>query len=248
MAKIYGLFGAMSGKVADVVMSVRNGQQIVRKYQPVVKNPQTENQYTTRARFKLLSQLSAVMALVIAIPRKGGVSSRNLFTKINFKNTSFANSAATINFLDVQLTNGVVALPTPLVTREANSLTVRLGGSASLDVSRVVYCFFTKQSDEKLRASGSAVVSIAGEYSTFDYTYALIEPNANLVIYAYGIRDNNENARYIFGNLIAPTAEDVAKIIVTRSLTDADVTITETRAVLSSPTQANTSTRAKNKE
>ena len=120
MAKIYGLFGSMTGKVADVVMSVRNGEQIARKYQPIVTNPNTPAQVEARAKLKLMSQLSAVMASVIAIPRKGNVSSRNGFVKKNYQSLTYASQQADIALANVQLTDSVVAMPSIVINNIIN--------------------------------------------------------------------------------------------------------------------------------
>lgn len=235
MAKIYGLFGSMTGKVADVVMAVRNGEQIARKYQPVVSNPSTPAQVATRARLKLMSQLSAIMAPVIAIPRVGTVSSRNLFVKKNFSLTSYDNDTANIELNSVQLTDSVVAIPGLTASRAESLLTVSLA-QADYSVSRMVYVVFVKQGDE-MRYRTSAVVNERGENGRFETS--IPSANAEELVYAYGIRDNNENSRAIFGNLTAPTAETVAKLIVTRSLTLRDITLTETQSTTVAAPNAN---------
>lgn len=232
MAKIYGLFGAMTGKLADTVMAVRNGEQLARKYQPVVSNPSTPGQIAQRAKMKMLSQLSAVMAPVIAIPRNGSISSRNLFTKINFPLASFASDTASIDLDKVQLTSSVVALPSIYVERTASSFGASLlipTGVPTPDFSRVVYALFEKQNDEKLRYVTSMVVKEAGAGGAFPADLPLITGEA--VVLAYGVRDNSEAARVAFGNLEAPTAVDVANLVTTRKLTESDITLTETRGI-----------------
>lgn len=214
----------MTGKLADTVMSVRNGEQIARKYQPVVFNPSTPAQVAQRAKLKLLSQLSAVMAPVIAMRRVGSVSARNLFTKVNFGATTFADNEASIVISNVKLTSSVVALPSIGAVRGENVLNFALG-SFTTGIDRVVYAAFAKQADESLLYLGSATGSTA---PTFDASLA-VSSNAEIVVLAYGVRDNTENARAVFGNLEAPTAEDVAQLVVSSTLTEADVTLTETR-------------------
>lgn len=228
MAKIYGLFGAMSGKLSDTVMSVRNGEQIVRKYQPIVANPKSEAQTAIRARLKLMSQLSAVMAPVIAIRREGPVSSRNLFSKYNFPATSFAEGAATVTLTAIKITRSVVNLPAVNAVRESATLTLSLAQGVT-DLNRVVYAAFSKQADGTLRYAGSTVVTDGGDDGRF--VGVLVVGTTAAVVYAYGIRDNTEAARVAFGNLQVLTAETVAKIIVTRTLIETDVTLTETQAL-----------------
>lgn len=231
MAKIYGLFGSMTGKLADTVMSVRNGEQIARKYQPIVSNPSTPAQIETRAKLKLISQLSAVMAPVIAIPRLGAVSSRNRFTSLNYNAVSYASNEAEIELGAIQLTKSVVSLSALVVSRATDALSVRLYGSASLDVSRVVYAAFMKELDNTLRYIGSAVSSTPGTNNTYETTIPSGPDTATraFVVYAYGVRDNNEAATAIFGEMTVPTAESVASVVVTRRLTESDITLTETQ-------------------
>lgn len=231
MAKIYGLFGSMTGKLADTVMAVRNGEQIARKYQPVISNPSTAAQVAQRAKLKLLSQLSAVMSPVIAIPRQGSISSRNLFTKDNYPLTTFEDNQANITLASVQLTKSVVDLPAVTATRDGSNLTVGLEQiTAPVDVNRVVYCVFAKDANNKLRLLGSSVATSAGNGNTWQTTVPAV--GSELVVYAYGLRDNTDRARTTFGNLEAVTAETVAKLIVTRNLLESDVTPTITRGLI----------------
>lgn len=228
MAKIYGLFGAMSGKVADVVMSVRNGQQIVRKYQPIVSNPKTANQYTTRARFKLMSQLSAIFSAVIAIPRVGGVSPRNMFTKVNFPFTSFANDQAEIDMTRLQLTKSSVGMLPITANRYEDRIAVSLTADSAnlLEADKVVYIMAAYGSDDKLRLVTSIIIPNPGVNGRFEATLPLV--NNAVEIYAYSIRENSDTARTIFGNVEGVAASHIARLIVDRTLTEQDITLSET--------------------
>lgn len=228
MAKIYGLFGAMTGKTADVVMAVRNGEQIIRKYQPIVANPSTPAQVEARAKLKLLSQLSAVLAPAIAIRRKGSASPRNVFTKKNYGLTSYASNEANITLAQVQLTDSVVALPIIGATRSGGTLNLSVD-YADPEIDRVVYAVVIKETNERLRYFSSIVVS---KETAANFAAAIeVSDGFPIVAYAYGVRLNSDNARAIFANLTAPTAETVAKIVVSRSLTESDITLTETRGI-----------------
>lgn len=231
MAKLYGFAGALTGKFADSVMVVRNGVQVVRKYQPVVSNPKTAGQIAARAKLKLMSQLSEVMAPVIAIPKVGNVSSRNLFVKKNYGLTSYSNDAANVTLTSVQLTDSVVALSSFTATRQTGqSSIIDLGFAASLPgIDRVVYAAFVKTAGDKLRYAGSTTVT-AETSSTFTTTLNLYT-GAEAVVYAYGIRLNSERARVVFGNIAAAPAETTAKLIVSSSVTAEDITLTETVGV-----------------
>lgn len=234
MAKIFGLQGAMTGKLANTIMAVRNGEQIARKYQPVVYNPSTAGQVAQRAKLKLLSQLSAVMAPIIAIPRQGSVSSRNLFTKVNFPATTFSSDTANVTLTSIALTRSVVSLPELQASRADGTLTVSLLSSFGVDVSRIVYAMFIKQSDGTLRFAGSKVISEPGTSNNYAAEFQ-IGATSNVVVYAYGVRDNTEAARVTFGDVQALTAETVAKLITNRTLLESDVTLTETKAVENNP-------------
>lgn len=218
----------MTGKLGDIVMAVRNGEQIARKYQPVVYNPSTQAQVAQRAKMKLMSQLSAVMAPVIAIPRQGSISSRNLFVKKNFGATSYVDPDATINLTAVSLTDSVVALPEISATRESNTMSLSLQRAAT-DIARVIYCSFIHEGNE-LRFIGSSVVSTPGEGNLFPTSFQVLP--VEYVVYAYGIRDNTEAARMVFGELTVLSAETIARIVTTKALLNSDITLTETRAAI----------------
>lgn len=230
MAKIYGLFGAMTGKLSDTVMAVRGGEQIVRKYQPVVANPKTTAQVEARAKLKMLSQMSAVFAPIIAMPKNGNVSARNIFTKENYPLVGFEDDTATIDLVSVKITRGVVALPDLAAATEVGGVRFSLSEYATGSVDRVVYAVFTKQADGTLRLYNSTVISTPGEDGRFAYSMQ-VGTGRTYVTYAYGVRDNTAAARAIFGNLEVPQAEDIAKLVTSRQLTEADVTLTESKAI-----------------
>lgn len=232
MAKIYGLFGAMTGKLADTVMSVRNGEQIARKYQPIVFNPSTPAQVAQRAKLKLLSQLSAVLAPVIAIPRQGAVSARNMFTKVNFPFMSYENDEASVQFDKIQLTKSDVFMMQPVAAVTGAGVTVNIADGADLDVNRVAYVALRRGDDGKVRYVGSQVIEKADD-PTFEATFTNMPSGTpavgNIAVYAYGVRENTENARAAFANMEWKDAESIAGLVVSRTLLERDLTLTETR-------------------
>ena len=234
MAKFYNN-RVKTGRLAGSVFAVRFGETIERAYQPVVANPNSPAQIEARAKLKALSQLSAVMAPVIAIPREGSVSSRNRFTQENYGKTTYSNNQASINLLQVSLTKSVVGLPNLIVSREGGALSISLAYAMPEGISRIVYAVFVKQDDTRLRYLTSSVVSNPGESGIFPTTIVLDSPSLDVIIFAYGVRDNTDAARVTFGNLEVPTATNIAQIIVSRALTGADITLTETRAIESAP-------------
>lgn len=218
----------MTGKLADTVMSVRNGEQIARKYQPIVYNPSTPAQVAQRAKLKLLSQLSAVLAPVIAMRRQGSVSSRNLFTKVNFPATTYADNTADINMTAIKLTKSAVGLPPITAVQDGFNVNAEMS-LALTGVDRVVYVAVVRQADGSARVAASAVATTAGEGNGWPVVLT-VGTTAPSVVYAYGVRDNTEAARVAFGNLNV-TAEEVAQVVTSRNLTETDITLTDTQAV-----------------
>lgn len=234
MAKFYGSI-VKRGKVGASVFAVRNGVTIERQYQPMVYNPNTPNQVAARAKLKTLSQLSEVMASVIAIPRRGLVSPRNTFTKLNYGVVSFADGQATVNLTSVKLTEGILSLPTLTIGRGTSGISAQLSTAAS-EYDRVVYAMFRRNADNTLLYVASSVVEKGTDTApVFATTLTTSYTTQAFVVYAYGIRDNTEAARVVFGNVAVPSAEMIATLIVQRTLLDTDVTLSETVAAISAP-------------
>lgn len=237
MAKIFGLNGVLTGRQGNNVFAVRGGEQVLRKYQPVVFNPNTEAQVAVRARLKLMSQLSAVMASAIAIPRLGPQSSRNRFTSLNFPATSFVGGEATVTLTDIRLTTGAIGLQGLAASRSnAGGIEAHIGGISSAqpfaDYDRVDYFAFLKQADGTLRLG--QVASSSTLEGGFPVTMAMGN-SSEVVVYAYGIRFNTEAARVAYGDVTVTSADVMARLIANRRLLESDVSTTETRAVTVAP-------------
>lgn len=223
MAKIYGLFGAMTGKTADVVMSVRNGVQLIRKYQPIVANPNTIGQVQARAKLKLLSQLSAVMARGLAIPKKGLVSSRNAFTRLNYGNLSYANNKASVAMASLDITGSPVAFPTIEVSeRTETSFQVGLTRS-SVGYDSVVYMFIAEDANGKYSFFDSKVVSEPGTTNRYAVTEN-VNPSVKLHVYAYGVTVSDTAYRTTYGSLLAEGANAVLEDVRSQAGTKYDIT------------------------
>lgn len=220
--------GKQTGKLGQSVLSTRYGEQIQRAYVGTIANPKTEAQVATRSRFKLASQLSAVMADVIAIPRVGSKTGRNQFVSATMDITSEAAGVAQVNLNAVQLTKSQRGLIGFTATRDTanDKISVALKGANGSELSRVVYVAFEKQNDGSLVQLASQVVSTPGANNTFPAD--LKGSEKSVVVYAYGITDKDGAASVKFGNLNAPTAEQVAKLLTTSSDTLSGVTLTRT--------------------
>lgn len=216
-----------SGKLGSTVFAVNSGVQIAREYQPKVTNPNTEAQQDTRARFKLMSQLSAVMAPVIAIKKDGLKTARNQFQSINFGIVEYENENASINLNLVQLTKSNRSFSGFSADRSGGTaIAVELDASMAATADRVVYIAYEKQADGALSLIGSKVSSTPGADGKFADT--LPYSSKAVVLYAYAIKDTDESVTTKFGNLIAPSAEKVAKLLVSSSENMNAVNLTKT--------------------
>ena len=250
MAKIFGLNGVVTGRQGNNVFAIRAGEQMLRKYQPVVFNPNSEAQVATRAKMKLMSQLSAVMSSAIAIPKKGMSSARNQFVSINFPATTYDGGNADIDLLSVKLTKGVLPIPNVNATRSsANNIEVNLGAISPshpfADIDRVDYFAFVETTDGKLRlAAAESSTTLAGGFPVTLATATTVKA----IVYAYGVRFNNEAARVAYGDISLVSGQDIARLISNRVLLESDMTVSETKAVAVAPHQAQnveSDTRAK---
>ena len=85
--------------MGSAVFRVREGVQVVAQYNPVVKNPNTAGQQSTRAAFKLMSQLAAIMEpgmgsfIIKTKAERGKPSKRNAFFGLNYGLVTTAETA-----------------------------------------------------------------------------------------------------------------------------------------------------------
>ena len=233
MAKFFGS-AVKTGKLGGSVFSIRNGVVIERQYQPYVANPSTPAQVQARAKLKLMSQLSEVMAPIIAIPKEGIVSSRNLFVKKNYPSATYANNRADINLTGLDVTGGILAIPA--VTGSVASSTVSMRMAQALEgFDRVVYGIFIRLDDGSLRYV-NAVTALAGADNQYAATYNT-ESNLPTLVVAYAIRFNTEKARVVFSNIDVSSATYIANIIASARVSQTDVSLSETRAAILTSSQ-----------
>ena len=228
--KLYGIFGKGTGRKGDAVFAINHGVQVVRQYNPIVSNPKSAKQIDVRSRLKLMSQLSAVMANDIAIQRIGLKSARNLFVSKNYPLTSYADNTAAIDLNRVQLTASNTQMAQFEADRtDGSHLNVQLMTNEGENLSEVIYVAYAKKADQSLVKLGSTVVTESGANGTFN---GVLPYNAGaVVIYAYGVRNLSSRADVMFGNLVAPTSESVAKLVTSRALRLSDAALTETNAL-----------------
>ena len=217
----------MSGKVGNIVVTSRGGEVIAREYNPKVANPNTTSQQTTRSKFKLASQLSAALSTVIAIKKQGNVSARNQFVQENYDAISFSMGQASINLNVVQLTKSRKSFAGFNADRTGGTaIAVELNADSAAQLSRVVYVAYKKGADLNLEYFDSKVCNVAGADGKF--ADVLRYTADSVVLYAYGMKDIESGITTKFGNMQAPTAEDVANLLVSNTDNMQSVQLTKT--------------------
>lgn len=237
MGKATSMWGKTTGKVGGLVYAISGGEQIVREYNPSVSNPNTDAQVNQRARMKLLSQLSASLAPCIAMTKDGLTSKRNKFVKINFENSYALNGIAQATYENLQLTEGQLGLPQIAanvnVVSGQRTLIVQFVEEPSVNISRIVYCIFSKSQEGKLSYISSQVVTTrefdAGGTTIYFVGQFLNVPSGDIVIYAYGMVDTSERASTNYGNLNVVDSSDIARLVATRAISFTDYQFTQTR-------------------
>ena len=198
--KLYGMAGKGTGRVGSMVYAVRKGEQVVREYNPIVANPNTRPQVVQRAKFKLLSQLSAIVGTTgIHFLTTGGVSQRNIFMKKNMPAVEVAAGAsvATIALTDIVLTDGVSPAPAANFNRTTKVCTITLGEGYE-DVAGAA--FVTMYTPELGRIFGySQRVAVAANAQSI--TANILVPDAlvnrtSVLVWVYRFADNMTRAKY----------------------------------------------------
>ena len=158
MAKLNGPLGSkLRGKVGEVVAAKTvGGATAIRAYQPVVKNPNTLRQRTSRVRFAATSGLAAMFAKAISIGYASVASSmkmypRNVWVRDAVKNKKYVSmsdgevSEYTLDALQVSAQNGINVKPilsynssTHVVTA-TNAADVELAAGQQLGLVVVFY-------------------------------------------------------------------------------------------------------------
>lgn len=237
MAKQTSLFGKVSGKLGAVVFSTSGGETISREYNPNVANPSTVAQVNQRSKMKLMSQLSASLAPVIAMPKTGLVSARNKFTKKNFNYTYASNGVAQVSYENLQLTEGQLSLPMIGGYIADGNLWLYFPTEPSANIARVVWCLFRKTEEEKLEFVTSGIATNRTPVQTdnhfFDWDTHIHQVSSTsehtYVIFAYGMVDTSAKASTNYGNLAVETATDIATLVASRKISSTDYQFTQTR-------------------
>lgn len=227
--KLNGFVGLGTGKLGASVFSVNAGKQIVRQYQPIVANPSTESQVGQRAKFKLMSQLAAALAPVIAIPKDGILTPRNQFVSLNFGAVEETNGTADVNLTELKITKSQLAMiPITPSWRQEGIVTIELQDAAPANFTSVAYAVYQVGYGRKLTLVEEVVVDTPGDGRKFNITS--MTGNLDLVVFAYGVIAASEEGAAKYENYKASSSTGLATLIATRRLTANDIKLTTTEA------------------
>ena len=211
--------------MGSAVFRVRNGAQVVTQYNPIVKNPDTAGQQEARAKFKLLSQLGAIMESgfgTMAVTKRAGKSAptqRNAFMQLNYPLVSVDMSAdvperASIPMEQVQLTKS--ARPLGSISGNLSSVEVSDIPQEVANVRFVVVGYRTFQVVDP--STGTTVNQVQPEIKTIidvPNTTGLVETESlssfgnKLTVLAYGmIPTASATGRVNFDTIHTPADED----------------------------------------
>lgn len=218
MARLEGITGGLSGKMGSAVFRQSGGKTIASQYQPIVKNPNTEGQQNTRASFKLMSQLAAVMKDgfgtmgVNERPARGRMSQRNAFFKINYPQVVVTSdnqtTTATIPMEKLKLTSSFRALPQVTLNGDG-MLTVDMVNIPS-DVSTVRLIIVGYN-------SGQAVISQMADVPVTSgvFTYENEDlPKGKYTVLAYGLIPSESSRKTLdLDNIHTPADKDFISAI-----------------------------------
>lgn len=207
--------------MGSAVFRVRAGQQVVTQYNPIVKNPNTEGQQAQRAKFKLISQLAAIMApamgsfIIKTRAEKGKPSQRNMFTKNNLPLVEILNDnqevTATIPMEQLQLTSSFRPLGhMELVIKEPSQLGVDFE-QVPMDVTtiRVVQVRYPSNGTNS-QAQLDQIVDIPVSEGMAHHTFTNLKATGEKVtVLAYGlIPSESVKASIDLDNIHTPADED----------------------------------------
>lgn len=248
MAIMQGITGKVSGKMGSAVFRVRNGAQVVTQYNPIVKNPDTAGQQEARAKFKLLSQLGAIMESgfgTMAVTKKAGKSAptqRNAFMQLNYPLVAVDMSSdvperATIPMANVQLTKS--NRPLGDISEEEGLIEVQEIPSEVRSVRFVLVAY--RQVQEVDPDTGSFIIKVRPEVRKIQdvpvtngsASAEVVTAAGKYTMLAYGlIPTESAAARVDFDNIHTPADEDfIGAIDLDQMVREGDLVETMTNGV-----------------
>lgn len=207
-----------SGRLGNIVCARVGRETIAKTHNPYKTNPNTEAQVNERSRFKLITQLAASYAPVIAIPKEGNQSKRNRFVRRNYEILHAEGGQASIDLTQIQLTQGVFYIPglSVQLSPSDGKLSVKLEEGERARVSRIVYIVFQILDNGKLILKASKVVEDSG--TDGDYATEINVGSIEGIVYAYGIQDKDTQTTAIYKSWQVLSAEKIAQLVVRRAI------------------------------
>ena len=235
-----GITGKLSGKLGSAVFRVRDGAQVVAQYNPVVKNPNSEGQQSSRAAFKLMSQLAAVMSPgfgTMSVTKRGGrgtPSKRNEFFKLNYGLVSTEDTAqgivASVPMEQLQLTNSFREFGSMNVTQTGEgtiTVTMSAAGAGHKGGKVVLVGYGSMSVTKSPRVIDIADYDYVGGSKTIQFTDL---PEGDYTVLAYGYIASDELlAKTSLDNLHTPEDESyIGQVNLEKALADGSIVCTMT--------------------
>lgn len=207
--------------MGSAVFRVRSGQQVVAQYNPIVKNPNTDGQQAQRAKFKLMSQLAAIMAkgmgsfIIKTRAEKGKPSQRNMFTQLNFPLVEVTSEDATVTakipMEQLKLTSSFRNLPALELSGGSGSLDFEMDGiSADVTTVRVVIVSYSGGDISQATIFALQDVPVTEGHMIGSVT----APNGKYTVLAYGlIPSESAKSKIDLDNIHTPEDEDFISAI-----------------------------------
>lgn len=219
--------GKGTGRKGSTVYKIVHGVQVQQEYNPHVSNPNTVKQQNTRSRFKLMSQLAAVMAPYAVYKREGLTSPRNVFIRENFKNTvaEEGNSAAAL--VNFQFAKGVFAAPeTMQLDRDEVHMTVSATIPEGLEVA--MCSIFVREADGSLSRYASGIMTET-DPETRNFEFQAPATPKEAFAYVYAMKFNNATAKTNYEDYIVGGSTEVATLIKENVISVADMSFSKTK-------------------
>lgn len=245
MARIQGIVGGMSGKMGNAIFRQRNGGTIVSQYQPVVANPNTEGQQVARSKFKLATQLAAIMAPAITIPARRGRNSRNNFVALNYPlivadPSPEAAERVTIPMEEIQLTDSKTfyGVMNAARTQEGVAINVTITipartGNKKGKIALVGYGTLGVVT-RPARARIVQVVDVPFDNeTTLTYSFEDVDPDEQYTVLSFGMYEVSAGSISLDYDNIHTPAEDgfISAINIEKALSEGAMELTETIGV-----------------
>lgn len=107
-----GFIGGARGRLGNMVGYQRGGKTCFRVYQPVVRNPKTNNQMAARTHFSMITRLASLFRPAISqgflASKEANQSVNNAFVKANYKAITGGIENAAVDFSSIKISQGSI--------------------------------------------------------------------------------------------------------------------------------------------